>query len=124
MARPKICLSSVPPRRGARNKTLQIITTFSIAAPSAGTKKWPRALAEQAAKQVRHLKRKRESAGHPGVAHERGINHLARQTEHATGEGGGGERARGSQHLRHRARRLRFQVPSSKFQVPGWGRAD
>ena len=35
-----------------------------------------RPFAEQAAKQVRHLKSERERAGHPGVAHERGVNHL------------------------------------------------
>ena len=40
--------------RGARNSTLAIITMLRTTAPSAGTKKWPRALAMPMNTAARH----------------------------------------------------------------------
>jgi hypothetical protein len=64
------------------------------------------AFAEQATEQVRNLERQRKGAGHPRVAHESGVDHLADHTQQATGDRGRRHRAGGLEHLRHWWRRV------------------
>ena len=65
-----------------------------------------RPLAQQPPEQVGHLKGQGERAGHPGVAHEPRIDHLAHHAQHPAGQRRRGHRAGGFQHLGHRSRRL------------------
>ena len=54
IARAKICCCNVPPMCGASSSTLAIMITFRSTDPSAGTKKWPRALAMPMNTAARH----------------------------------------------------------------------
>ena len=73
-----------------------------------------RALAEQAAEEVGNLEGEREGAGDHPRAHEPGVNDFAQHPHDAAGHGGGGHRAGGFQHLRHRARSLGRRVQGSR----------